>query len=307
LSDRILARVTVSVPASTSNLGPGFDCLGLALDLRNELTLELHDERGPATVEIEGEGTKTLPRDERSMLVKAARLILPRKLPGRLVFKSLNRIPLTRGLGSSAAAAVAGLWAGAHLFGTLRTSEDELEAMAVSLEGHPDNVAPCVHGGLTASLIEKGRARSNRLNIHPSLSAVVCIPDFELSTKKARAALPKMVPLADAVYNTSRMILLARALRTGHTSHLPDLMDDRLHQPYRAKLVPGLREALAAAVKAGSAGAALSGSGPTVFAFVEKGQGAKVGAAMKRAFLKKRISSRWVALDIDHQGVRIER
>ncbi|HEX4048507.1 MAG TPA: homoserine kinase, partial [Elusimicrobiota bacterium] len=266
---KILARVTVTVPATTSNLGPGFDCLGLALDLRNELTLELHDERGPAAVEISGEGAATLPRGEQNMLVKAARLILPRTLPGRLVFKSVNRIPLTRGLGSSAAAAVAGLWAGAHLFGTLRTSEDELEALAVSLEGHPDNVAPCVHAGLTASLAENGRSRANRLNIHPSLSAVVCIPAFELSTKKARAALPRMVPLADAVYNSSRALLLARALETGHTAHLADLMDDRLHQPYRAKLVPGLREALAAAVKAGAAGAALSGSGPTVFAFVE--------------------------------------
>jgi homoserine kinase len=307
LTTRILARVTVTVPATTSNLGPGFDCLGLALGLRNELTLELRDERGPATVEIEGEGGKTLPRDERSMLVKAARLILPRTLPGRLLFKSINRIPLARGLGSSAAAAVAGLWAGAHLFGTLRTSEDALEALAIKLEGHPDNVAPCVHGGLTASLVEKGRPRANRLNIHPSLSAVVCIPDFELATKKARAALPKKVPLADAVYNTSRAILLARALETGRTNHLADLMDDRLHQPYRARLVPGLREALAAAVKAGAAGAALSGSGPTVFAFVEVGNAARVGAAMKRAFLQKRISSRWLPLDVDHQGVRIER
>ena len=307
MTARILARVTVTVPATTSNLGPGFDCLGLALDLRNELTLELRDERGPATVEIAGEGAKTLPRDARSMLVKAARLILPRSLPGRLVFKSLNRIPLSRGLGSSGAAAVAGLWAGAHLFGTLRTSEDELEALAVELEGHSDNVAPCVHGGLTASLTEKGRPRANRLNIHPSLSAVVCIPAFELTTKKARAALPKMVPLADAVYNSSRAILLARALETGHTSHLPDLMDDRLHQPYRARLVPGLREALAAAVKAGAAGAALSGSGPAVFAFIEGDRAAKVGEAMKRAFFKKRISSRWLALEVDHQGVRIER
>ena len=306
MSARVLARVTVTVPATTSNLGPGFDCLGLALDLRNDLTLELYAEHGPAAVVISGEGAATLPRDERNMLVKAARLILPRTLPGRLVFRSVNRIPLARGLGSSAAAAVAGLWAGAHLFGTLRTSEDELEALAVSLEGHPDNVAPCVHGGLTASLTEKGRSRANRLNIHPSLSAVVCIPAFELSTKKARAALPKMVPLADAVYNSSRAILLARALRTGHTSHLADLMDDRLHQPYRAKLVPGLREALAAAVKAGAAGAALSGSGPSVFAFVESGKAARVGAAMKRAFLKKRIASRWLPLDIDHQGVRIE-
>ncbi len=304
---KILARVTVTVPATTSNLGPGFDCLGLALDLRNELTLELHDERGPAVVEVIGEGEDSLPRGERNVLVQAARLILPRSLPGRLVFKSLNRIPLARGLGSSAAAAVAGLWAGAHLFGTLRTSEDELETLAVSLEGHPDNVAPCVHGGLTASLPSGGGSGANRLNIHPSLSAVVCIPAFELATKKARAALPKKVPLADAVFNTARAILLARALETGRTSRLADLMDDKLHQPYRARLVPGLREALAAAVKAGAAGAALSGSGPTVFAFVEDDAGPKVGAAMKRAFLKKRISSRWLALGVDHQGVRIER
>ena len=304
---RILARVTVTVPATTSNLGPGFDCLGLALDLRNELTLELRDERGPAMVEIVGEGAETLPRGESNLLVKAARLILPRALAGRLVFKSVNRIPLARGLGSSGAAAVAGLWAGAHLFGTLSASEDELEALAAELEGHPDNVAPCVHGGLTASLTRGGRPRANRLNIHPSLSAVVCIPAFALATKRARAALPKLVPLVDAVYNSSRAILLARALETGHTSHLADLMDDRLHQPYRARLVPGLREALAAAVKAGAAGAALSGSGPTVFAFVADGQAARVGAAMARAFLKKRISSRWLPLAVDHQGVRIER
>lgn len=304
---KTLARVTVTVPATTSNLGPGFDCLGLALDLRNELTLELRDERGPATVEVAGEGAKTLPRDQKSMLVKAARLTLPENLPGRLVFKSVNRVPLARGLGSSAAAVVAGLWAGAHLFGTLRRSEDELEALAVALEGHPDNVAPCVHGGLTASLSVNGRPRANRLNIHPSLSAVVCVPAFELSTKKARAALPKKVPLADAVFNTARAILLARALETGRTGHLADLMDDRLHQPYRARLVPGLREALAAAVKAGAAGAALSGSGPTVFAFVEGGKGPRAGAAMKRAFAAKRVASRWLELDVDHQGVRIER
>ena len=304
---KILARVTVSVPATTSNLGPGFDCLGLALDLRNELTLELHEDAGPISVQIEGEGARTLPRDRTNMLVQAALMILPPKLPGRLAFKSVNRIPLARGLGSSAAAAVAGLWAGAHLFGTLRRSEDELEALAVALEGHPDNVAPCVHGGLTASLTENGRSRANRLNIHPSLGAVVCVPAFELATKKARAALPKKVPLADAVFNSSRAILLARALETGRTGHLAGLMDDRLHQPYRAKLVPGLREALAAAVKAGAAGAALSGSGPAVFAFVEGDKGPKVGAAMKRAFAKKRISSRWLELDVDHQGVRIER
>jgi homoserine kinase len=300
---RVLARASVSAPASTSNLGPGFDCLGLALSLRNELTLELRDEKGPAVVEVRGEGEKTLPRGETNLIVKAARLVLPRTTPGRLYFRATNRIPLARGLGSSAAAAVVGLWAAAHLFGTLRRSEDELEDLAVSLEGHPDNVAPCVHGGLTASLSGLG---PQRLNLHPSLSAVVCVPRFELETKKARAVLPKKVPLADAVFNASHALLLARALETGRTSHLPELMQDRLHQPYRAKLVPGLADALASAVKAGAAGAALSGSGPTVFAFVERGAGARAGAAMVRAFARRRVAAEWEALDVDRQGVRIE-
>ncbi|OGS37908.1 MAG: homoserine kinase [Elusimicrobia bacterium RIFOXYD12_FULL_66_9] len=302
-----LARVTVSVPASTSNLGPGFDCLGLALGLRNELTLELIDGRGPALVHIQGEGAETLSLGESNLMVKAARQVLPRRLPGRLLFKSVNRIPLARGLGSSAAAVVAGLWAGAHLFGTLRRSEDELQDLAVRLEGHPDNVAPCVHGGLTASLTEQGRPRTHRLQLHPSLSAAVCIPAFELSTRKARAALPSKVPMADAVFNVARAVLLVRALETGRTERLADLMADRLHQPYRARLVPGLSEALAAAVKAGAAGAALSGSGPSVFAFVTGDAARRAGAAMQRAFARRRVSSHWLALDIDHQGVRVER
>lgn len=304
--NKVLARVTVSAPASTSNLGPGFDCLGLALGLRNELVLELHDASGPPIVEIEGSGAEDLPRGEQNMLVHAARQVLPPSLPGRLVFKARNRVPLARGLGSSAAAIVTGLWAGAHLLGTLRRSEDELEQMAVALEGHPDNIAPCVHGGLTASLMVDGRARAHRLGIHPSLSAVVCIPDFELSTKKARGVLPETVFLADAVYNTSRALLLAKTLESGHVSRLPELMKDRLHQPYRAKLVPGLEAALAAAVEHGAAGAALSGSGPTVFAFVE-GRNAAVGEAMLRAFSKHGVSGRWLALAVDHQGVRVER
>lgn len=303
---KVLARVTVTAPASTSNLGPGFDCLGLALGLRNELVLELHDASGPPVVEIEGAGAEDLPRGEQNMLVHAARQVLPPSLPGRLVFKARNRVPLARGLGSSAAAIVSGLWAGAHLLGTLRRSEDELERMAVALEGHPDNIAPCVHGGLTASLVVDGRARAHRLGIHPSLSAVVCIPDFELSTKKARGVLPETVFLADAVFNASRALLLAKALESGHVSRLPELMKDRLHQPYRAKLVPGLEDALTAAVEHGAAGAALSGSGPAVFAFVE-GRNASVGEAMVRAFSKHGVAGRWLSLAVDHQGVRVER
>ncbi len=304
--EKVLARVTVTAPASTSNLGPGFDCLGLALGLRNELTLELHDASGPPVVEIEGAGAETLPRGEANMLVHAARQSLPQGLPGRLVFKARNRVPLARGLGSSAAAIVSGLWAGAHLLGTLQRSEDDLEQMAVTLEGHPDNIAPCVHGGMTASFTVDGRARAQRLVVHPALSTVVCIPDFELSTKKARSVLPETVFLADSVFNTARALLLVRALESGHVSRLPELMKDRLHQPYRAKLVPGLEDALAAAVQAGAAGASLSGSGPTVFAFVE-GRNAAVGEAMVKAFAKHGTASRWLSLPVDHQGVRVER
>ncbi|UPT74228.1 MAG: homoserine kinase [Elusimicrobiota bacterium] len=306
MKDKILARVTVTAPASTSNLGPGFDCLGMALGLRNELTLELHDASGPPVVEIEGAGADTLARGETNMLVRAARMSLPPSLPGRLVFKARNRVPLARGLGSSAAAIVTGLWAGAHLVGTLRRSEDELEQLAVGLEGHPDNIAPCVHGGLTASLVIDGRARAQRLGVHASLSSVVCIPDFELSTKKARSVLPETVFRDDAVFNASRALLLVRALESGHVARLPELMKDRLHQPYRAKLVPGLEDALAAAVDAGAAGASLSGSGPTVFAFVE-GRNAAVGEAMVRAFHKHGVSSRWLSLQVDHQGVAVHR
>jgi len=160
--------------------------------------------------------------------------------------------------------------------------------------------------GLTASLAVDGRARAHRLGIHPSLSAVVCIPDFELSTKKARGVLPETVYLADSVFNTSRALLLTKTLESGHVSRLPELMKDRLHQPYRAKLVPGLEDALAAAVEHGAAGAALSGSGPTVFAFVE-GRNASAGEAMVRAFSKHGVASRWLALPVDHQGVRVER
>ncbi|MEK7388179.1 MAG: homoserine kinase [Elusimicrobiota bacterium] len=304
---KTLARVLVSAPASTSNLGPGFDCLGLALDLRNELTLELVEGRGADIVNIEGEGAESLPRNATNLLVRAARMVLPKRLPGRLVFTARNRIPLARGLGSSAASAVAGLWAGAHLLGTLQRSEDDLEDLAVALEGHPDNVAPCVHGGLTASLLERGRSRASRLNIHPSFYGVVGIPKFQLSTKTARRALPRTVSLSDAVFNSSRAIMLVRALETGRKHGLAELMADRLHQPYRARLIPGLTAALSAAVKAGAAGAALSGSGPSVFAFVTGDGARRVGAAIVRAFSTNNIAARALELAVDHRGIRVER
>jgi homoserine kinase len=306
MTPKVLARTKVSVPASTSNLGPGFDCLGLALDLRNDVVLELVDERGPTTVDVHGEGAGLLPTGEKNLVVRAARLALPKNLPGRLRLRCDNRIPMGRGLGSSGAATVAGLWAGAHLFGTLRRSEDELEELAVRMEGHPDNAVPCIHGGLTASLFDGRRVSSHRLEIHPSLSSSVCIPNIDFPTKKARAVLPRTVTRADAVFNIARIALLPRALATAHTGLLHRLMEDRLHQERRFALAPGLSDALAAALRAGAVGAAVSGAGPSAFAFVDAAVAAKVGAAMSRAFARHRIKSRWLALSVDHKGVRVE-
>ena len=296
-----LDRVRVSVPASTSNLGPGFDCFGLALGLRNELTLEVLPGKGKDEVIIEGEGADSLPRDGSNVVLRAARAAAG-PFSGRLRLRCVNRIPLARGLGSSAAAIVGGVWAGGSLLAPHK-SDEQLEALAVELEGHPDNVAPCVRGGFTVSVaVEKG-ALAYPFPVNPALTAVVVIPEFKLETAKARAALPKKVPLADAVFSASRAVALARAIEGGLIADMARLMDDRLHQPYRAKLVPGLSEALAAAEEAGALGAALSGSGPTVFAFVFKDHARPVGEAVRRVFAKHGIKARALPLKIEKQGV----
>ena len=154
---------------------------------------------------------------------------------------------------------------------------------------------------------ERKEFRRHALKAHKDLRAVACIPDFELATATARAVLPATVLRADAVDNVSRAILLASALQRGGWGDLACAMEDRLHQPYRARLVPGLGAALSAAVKAGAAGAALSGSGPSVFAFVTGNSARQVGEAMKRAFARHRVTSHWLGLNVDHQGVRLER
>ncbi len=301
----VLARVRVIVPASTSNLGPGFDCLGMALGLYNELVLEMLSEEGPPVVEIQGEGSDSLPTGSTNLMVRSARQILGKRFKNRLVFKALNRIPLARGLGSSAAAVVAGLFAANRLLKHPFTDQ-ELFARAASLEGHPDNAAPTIFGGVVISLKEHTAVRRFSLKPHPDLAAVVCIPDFELSMAKSRAILPRAVPLQDAVENVSRAMLLASAIEQGRWADLAAAMGDRLHQPYRARLVPGLQAAILAAVSSGAWGAALSGSGSSLIALARKGRpAAAAGKAMSKAFLSRGIHSRSVALPIDRRGVHV--
>ena len=302
----VLARVAVRVPASTSNLGPGFDCLGLALKLYNELRVEKLSERGAPVVEIAGEGAGSLPRGPENLMVRAAQSVLAGRCANRLVFKCVNRIPLARGLGSSAAAITAGLFAANRLLRPAPFTPEELLARAIELEGHPDNVTPAIFGGAAVSVKGPAGVRRFSLKTHPDLAAVVCIPDFELATARARAVLPASFPREAAVENVSRAMLLASALERGRWADLAEAMGDRLHQPFRAALIPGFSDVLTAALRAGVCGAALSGSGPTLLALCRRGQRARaIGAAMRKAFAAHGVTSRALVLAVDRRGIRV--
>jgi homoserine kinase len=295
--------VTVHVPATTANLGPGYDCLGLALGLHNQVTLALADEPG---VEIDGEGAEALPRDRTHLVlgaVQAAADAAGESLPV-LALRQMNRIPLARGMGSSSAAIVGGIVAANALL-DLGLTERQMLDVATAVEGHPDNVAPALLGGLTVCCtLESGEVLVERMDVAPGLSCVVAIPDFEVSTHDARKALPESIEHADGVFNLCRVGLIVAALSTGDFGVLGEAMRDRLHQPYRAHLVPGMDNAIAAALDAGAHGAALSGSGPTVAAFVSE-RGEEVGAAMVNAL--RRVGTTAVAreLPLAAEGARI--
>ncbi|MFA6318709.1 MAG: homoserine kinase [Elusimicrobiota bacterium] len=301
-------RILVKVPGSTSNLGPGFDCMGLALGLCNEVLLEAHPEPGEPVCETAGEGAGRLPSSRENLLLRAASLIIPDLTRHRLVFKARNRVPVSRGLGSSGAAIVAGLLAANHIFGRPRFSLDDLFERAISLEGHPDNVAAAIYGGLVVSVKARAGFIPFPLKPHRSLAAVVCIPELELATAQARAVLPQDYSRRAAVLNVSRALVLSSALERGLWDRLEEAMADEFHQPYRADLVPGFEDVLAAARDHGVCGAALSGAGSTMLALCRRGPGAAaIGRAMQAAFARHRVKSRFLVLPVDRRGARLSR
>lgn len=295
--------VRVRVPATTSNLGPGFDVLGLALDLHNELEVNVFDSKGPDWIEVHGEGAATLPRNRENLVLRVLRAHLsPALRKKRLRLRTTNRIPLARGLGSSAAARLSAVLAAQALNGKI--DKDTALAAATRLEGHPDNVAPALHGGLCMAITLDKNVRVVKLGVPSALRAVVCVPEFELSTDKARAVLPAKLPLQDAVRTSSRLVFLLHSIQHRDFTSLGWAMDDVLHQPYRRRLVPGMERVIAAAKHAGAFGAALSGAGPSIFAFSPHAKQSSVGRAMVRAF--GRIQSRALTLAIDERGASVE-
>jgi homoserine kinase len=297
--------ITVRVPATSANLGPGFDALGLALRLHNTLVIE---RAAAPEIEIEGEGATTLPRDPSHLAYRAAVAVAARAEetaggPPVQAFrlKQRNAIPLARGLGSSAAAIVGGAVAANALLG-YPLDRQALVDLATEMEGHPDNVAPALFGGLVVCTRTLNGVRWMRL-APPSLNVVLAVPDYHVSTEEARRRLPARVPFPDAVFNVTRTALLVAALTGGRPDLLDEATQDRLHQPYREHLVPGLNEVFLAARRAGAYGVALSGSGPAVLAF---GDAAGIGPAMAQAFEAAGATSRILHAEFDIDGAVIE-
>lgn len=297
---------TLRLPGSTSNLGPGYDVLGLALGIYNTLTFELSTDES-TTVEVSGEGESELPHDASNLVIRSAERAaaeIGRALP-HLRVTAQNNIPLARGLGSSSTAIAGGVMAANRLLGDA-LSRDDLVQLASQIEGHPDNVTPCIIGGLTISSMENsGCVIFISASPCDGLEAVVVVPTFELRTEDARNVLPASVPHGDAVYNVGRACLVTAALLTGSFGVLAEAMDDRLHQPYRAALVPGFADVIAAAKDAGALNASLSGGGPTLFALTTQ-SGERVAEAMVEAWKQHGVTAHPHVLAVDTGGATFE-
>lgn len=297
-------RVRVRVPASSANLGPGFDALGLALALHNEIGLEESDR---VAVSVDGQGADRLDTGARNVVCRAVRMAFEaagRPFRGAAIHCT-NRIPLSRGLGSSAAAWVGGLVGGDALMGG-PLDRDALLRLAAKAEGHPDNVAAALLGGLTVSCANGEQVAAVALPVPADLRWVVLVPEIESSTREARAVLPDSLPRADAVFNVQRVSLLLAALASGRSDLLSLAMDDRLHQPYRTRLFPWMGAVQKAARDAGALGAVLSGAGPSILAAV-RGSADAVGRAMEEALGRAGVGGRAMTLEVDTAGATAAR
>ncbi|MZD09126.1 homoserine kinase [Streptomyces sp. SID5785] len=288
------AAVRVRVPATSANLGPGFDSLGLALGLYDDVVVRVAD--SGLNIDIAGEGSDTLPRDESHLLVRALRTAFDTLggQPRGLEIVCANRIPHGRGLGSSSAAIVAAVVAAraVTIGGDARLDDAALLALASEIEGHPDNVAPCLLGGFTIAWTDAGAGRAVRLEAAPTVVPVVFVPGKPLLTETARGLLPRTVPHVDAAANAGRAALLVEALTRRPELLLP-ATEDRLHQEYRAPAMPE-SAALVERLRADGVPAMISGAGPTVIALVEDATADKVAQLAGDGWAANRL-----ALDAD--------
>ena len=292
-------KITVRVPATTANIGPGFDSMGCALALYNYITCKVLP-AGKLVIT----GCPEPYQNEENLAVQGYRAVLSRLgLPNEGLSLNIRaEIPVCRGLGSSAAL-IAGGAAAANLLHGSPLPPAELLEVTNEIEGHPDNLAPAIYGGLTASLVEDGKPRTVKLPLSPTLRWVAAIPDFQLSTHLARAVLPKEVAFVDAVYNASHVAVLVGALGRGDRELIAMALRDRLHQPYREKLIPEYNKVKTAAEQCGAIAFCISGAGPTLLALTDE-----ASFAAQFAEKCKRLEHRWniMELAVDTEGIVAE-
>ena len=275
--------IKIKIPGTTSNFGSGYDILGMSLGIWNEIKLKKND---ITEIKITGEGKGVLPENKNNLVYKAISQILEIVGEKNLQFtiECKNQIPLSRGIGSSAAAIVGGLLGANYFLGNSMTTYD-LFKIAVDIEGHPDNVAPALFGGMQIITKHNSELITQTVNIPKDLRCVLFIPEKIISTKAARKILPKNITRTDAIFNMSRVALLINSLAIKDYSNLNIATQDLLHQPYRAKLFPAMNQIIKGALEGGALASFLSGSGTTVIALT-KGKEMSVAYEMAEAAKK---------------------
>jgi homoserine kinase len=301
-----VTRAKIRVPATTANLGAGFDCIGAALSLYNEFILTEID-TATLTIAVQGLEAARVNTDASNLAYQAVLKLYERidRSPPVMQLEIKLGVPLARGLGSSATAIVGGLL-GANILAGSPLSPDEIMQLAIEMEGHPDNVVPALIGGCRlAATAASGWAIAD-IPWHDSVVPVVAIPNFELSTAEARSVLPNEYSRADAIFNTAHLGLMVRGLETGNPDWLSAALADRIHQPYRQKLIPGYTDVERAVIAAGGYGMVISGAGPTLLALATSERAEAVAAAMSQAWEANDIRVQAQPLKVDLQGAVID-
>jgi len=311
-------KVSYKVPATTANLGPGFDCLGMALPLYNIVTIE--ETVMPSTgieinvmQDIENEELlelNNIPEDKDNLVFKAVETLynMIGQNPSELKINIKANIPIARGLGSSASVIAGGLLAANELLG-FPADTDALLSIATDVEGHPDNVVPAIVGGLVLSSLEDdGSIVYNKLNWPEEWHLTVCIPDFELATNISRSVLPEAVPMQDAIFNARRLAMFVQAINQKDIKLMRTALDDRLHQPYREKLIPGFTEIKEALKHEDNVlGTVISGAGPSIIIISDKFNTEKIKTTVKDIWNNYNINSEIKTLDIEQHGaIKVE-
>jgi homoserine kinase len=303
-------KIKVRVPSSTANLGPGFDIFGAALCLYNEFEVEYAPSTKKTIFTIRGEQKESLAKGRKSLFWQAMQETFKALGETKFSLNNLNisinnNIPLSRGLGSSSTAIVGGIML-ANALCKNKLDKSQIAALAVKIEGHPDNVIPIIFGGLCICSKNEDENHGMIINLPvPRLKVVLSVPSFELRTKCSRQILPKMISINDVVFNMSRIALLTTAFCCADYSLLRQAMQDKLHQPYRCKMIPAMNEVLQAALDAKAFGAFLSGSGPTLAALCTGKEAGNVQKAMKNVWKRENVSVKNYILDFDIKGAVI--